>query len=668
MYKKIFVLLTITLITSITFNIFNGLEEDGNNFETKNMLLELSEEERKFAESKEKITIGASSDFYPLVSFNEGSAEGLLVDYLNIVGEELGLTIEFKAISSNASKEELEKEKIDGVFAITNTDTFENQAMTNAIIEVKGRVVFSNEIKIENLENLSGVKIAVAKNYSEWETDVLEGTNADILYYDNIEEAFDLLTQGEINGIVGTENAIFTYRRELNLEDSTYLYNDYIFEEEISILSESKDVIYGILNKGLYYINKEKVVPELSLKWTGVSYEFVESSKVEGNTVIMVILISGILFIFYLFYDSNKSLYIELEDRLEQITSNQNEMELTFDSISYMLAKINSASKVIAINKAFETKTKVFRGEAVGQNIFTLLGISEDKQEELKAETKIAIEKGSDFKKEVIIGRKLYELRISSIDSHQDEEGKALLIVIDITETKSTERQMIQNNKMIAIGQLAAGVAHEIRNPLGIIRNYCYILKTDNLENEEVKEKAIATIEKSVNKSNAIIENLLNFSKASAGKLEEINLCEHIGGFLALQEKEIESKGIKIEYICNIENSQSIIIEALDIILINLISNAVEAMEARGASGELSILCDENKESVSIRIGDNGSGIEEEDLEEIFNPFFTTKLERKGNGLGLYLVYNEVQKLEGEITVESKVGVGTIFKLILPKR
>ena len=234
-------------------------------------------------------------------------------------------------------------------------------------------------------------------------------------------------------------------------------------------------------------------------------------------------------------------------------------------------------------------------------------------------------------------------------------------MAMDVTREKMAERQLLQDNKMIAVGQLAAGVAHEIRNPLGIIRNYCYVLKT--MSDDSVKEKAIEQIEKSVDKSGAIINSLLNFSRVSSSNGETINVEEHIWSLIQLNYNILKKKNIDLEVICDEDIWTYLAVESLDMILINLISNATDAMSENGS---LTIRVIRYQESFEIDVEDTGCGIEEDILQDIFNPFFTTKGNKKGNGLGLYIVYNEVNKLNGTIEVESKVGEGTKFKLILP--
>ena len=260
--------------------------------------------------------------------------------------------------------------------------------------------------------------------------------------------------------------------------------------------------------------------------------------------------------------------------------------------------------------------------------------------------------------------RKVLDIDIFPIENASGSVDKLLFMGEDVTNKMMAERQLLQDNKMIAVGQLAAGVAHEIRNPLGIIRNYCYVLKNMN-DNAEVKDKAIEHIEKAVDNSGAIINNLLNFSRASSKEGETIDIEEHIRSLTSLNRNILKKKNIHLDIICSEPVKTFIQTESLDIILINLIQNATDAMKE---NGNLTIKVLKYDETFEIDVKDTGSGIEEDILQDIFNPFFTTKGNNEGNGLGLYIVYNETGKLNGNIEVQSRVGEGSVFRLNLPLR
>ncbi|MCG4582942.1 ATP-binding protein [Anaerosalibacter bizertensis] len=261
---------------------------------------------------------------------------------------------------------------------------------------------------------------------------------------------------------------------------------------------------------------------------------------------------------------------------------------------------------------------------------------------------------------------KIYEINTFPLRDDKGEILKVLVSIKDVTENKINESNLLQTSKMVAVGQLAAGVAHEIRNPLGLIKNYTYILKKEinklQIENGRI-HKSIYNIENSVQGASQIIANLLNFSRISNRENKEVDINEFAKNIIQLEKKTLEKQGISLivdieeKTYCNINE------EALKHILINLISNSIDAMPN---GGNLKIKGYKEGIKVYISIEDTGIEISDKDLSNIYNPFYTTKLPNKGTGLGLYIVYNEIQKLGGNISVKSKLREGTKFSIILP--
>ena len=215
---------------------------------------------------------------------------------------------------------------------------------------------------------------------------------------------------------------------------------------------------------------------------------------------------------------------------------------------------------------------------------------------------------------------------------------------------------------MVAIGELAAGIAHEIRNPLGIIRNHSYILRMYNGENQTIKS-SLNYIDQAVERARKIIDNLLNFSRISGEREEETNVYKFIENILELQGKIMQKNNINYEIDCKQELRIVINQESLKHILINLISNAIDAIDE---NGKIVVKAQVEEDKFLLECIDTGVGISKEDLDRIFNPFYTTKAPGKGTGLGLYIVYNEVKKLKGDISVESQVGKGARFSIMIP--
>jgi len=226
-------------------------------------------------------------------------------------------------------------------------------------------------------------------------------------------------------------------------------------------------------------------------------------------------------------------------------------------------------------------------------------------------------------------------------------------------------------NKMASIGRLAAGVSHEINNPLSIINENAGLVsdilqKMDYFPEKERIQKCISSILRNVERCSKITHQLLGFAKRMEPNVELINLNEFMNEIVGFVSKEAKLKNVSIE----IENygNESLQINSdrglLQQVFINILNNSIEAVSEGGRifisfkpSGD---------DKVEINIIDNGKGISEKDLPHIFEPFFTTK-KGYGTGLGLSITYGIVKKLGGEIFVESKVNEGTKFTLIFPQ-
>lgn len=236
----------------------------------------------------------------------------------------------------------------------------------------------------------------------------------------------------------------------------------------------------------------------------------------------------------------------------------------------------------------------------------------------------------------------------------------------DIMVRKNVEEQLIQAQKMAAIGQLASGVAHEINNPLGVILGFSeHVMK--NLKPGDPFEIPLKSIEREALRCKNLVHDLLTFSRMEKLEMEYVDIGEEIEGALSLVCAQAKVKNIElmkeISRIRQIQGNKNQIQQ----IIVNLSSNAIDAMPG---GGKLSIKVMEKKieekDYAEIQIMDTGRGIPSDIRTKIFNPFFTTKEVGKGTGLGLSLVHEIVGKHNGKIFLESEMGKGTIFYVLLP--
>ncbi|MBN2355390.1 response regulator [candidate division KSB1 bacterium] len=235
----------------------------------------------------------------------------------------------------------------------------------------------------------------------------------------------------------------------------------------------------------------------------------------------------------------------------------------------------------------------------------------------------------------------------------------------DVTEQKEIEKQLIKSEKLATIGLLSSGIAHELRNPLNVIETARYSIEDSLGHKEQEIDRKLDIIKKNVRRASGIIENLLQFSRHSVYERERIDVEKLVDTTLSLLEKEIAVRNIVCENQFESVARVFFSLDSLKQVFLNIIYNAVQAMPN---GGFLRIRTRENsdKQWVHIDFTDTGLGIPEENLSHIFTPFFSTKREAGGTGLGLYLSYTIIKREGGDIAVKSREGVGTTFTVKLP--
>lgn len=240
-------------------------------------------------------------------------------------------------------------------------------------------------------------------------------------------------------------------------------------------------------------------------------------------------------------------------------------------------------------------------------------------------------------------------------------------------EKEAMNQQVIETGKLASIGELAAGIAHEINNPVAIMVEEAGWIQ-DLLEEEDVRnsknleeiDQAVRQIRAQGNRCKEITHKLLSFARKTDSRKQLIQLNHLLTDIVGLYEQRSKYSNVKIttQFDPNLPMIEGSVSELQQVVM-NLFNNALDAME-KNKGGELTITTREEDRSVIVDIQDNGSGIPEANLNRIFDPFFTTKPVGKGTGLGLSICYGIVQKMGGDIRVSSKVNEGTIFSLVFP--
>jgi two-component system, NtrC family, sensor kinase len=255
---------------------------------------------------------------------------------------------------------------------------------------------------------------------------------------------------------------------------------------------------------------------------------------------------------------------------------------------------------------------------------------------------------------------------ITPIRKYRDEfTNLAIALNHMLLEIKKHEDQLIQSRKMAAIGNLTAGIAHELNNPLNNIGITAEALidEFDSWSREE-KLKMLNTVATQVERAGTTVANLLDFTRRDESSFEEVSINAVLERTLNLVGNEISLNNVRLE--TDLGNNLPRVMgnaHNLQQVFLNLFLNAIQAMPDGGILKVRSYI---DRGEVKIDVGDSGVGIPAENLDKIFDPFFTTKEIGKGTGLGLSVSYGIIRKHHGHVEVQSEIGQGTTFSITLP--
>ncbi|NOY69369.1 MAG: PAS domain S-box protein [Deltaproteobacteria bacterium] len=256
-------------------------------------------------------------------------------------------------------------------------------------------------------------------------------------------------------------------------------------------------------------------------------------------------------------------------------------------------------------------------------------------------------------------------LSASLVPGPRNDEGRIYFLIKDIEKRRMIKEQMARADKLASIGELSAGIAHEINNPLGIILGYAQLmLREESIPSQRSED--LKTIERHVRTCKVIVEDLLNFARVSPAKKEMNDIHGLIDDVIKFTYYDSGFDRVVIEKDYDPDVKPLFIDEKkIKQVFVNLIVNAKYAMGEKG-SIKISTCLNEPDKRVEVRVSDTGCGISEQDMLKIFDPFFTTKPTGVGTGLGLSVSYGIVKNHGGDIQVKSEPGAGAVFTVLLP--
>lgn len=355
---------------------------------------------------------------------------------------------------------------------------------------------------------------------------------------------------------------------------------------------------------------------------------------------------------------------VESLDNIQSLRRSSELLQSVVDGISDPLILLAPDGMLKMVNEAFLLRHNIGREEALGRMIDKLNTQPECLFKDRLQELDLTV-KTPNTKEMQLADGSIFDLFFYPVIGPKDTVEEIVCFAKDVTGEKQAERRIQQTEKLVAIGQLAAGVAHEINNPLGVILCYTDIIKENNEENLEIIAD-IEIIDRHAENCRRIVADLLDFSRSKESRIErkEQSVNNSIENVLLMVQQQFLKQNIRLTTDLDATLPDCFIDERrLKQVFLNLIMNSVQAI---ASDGEISIRSRLADEQILIEIEDNGPGIPKDILGKIFDPFFSTKEPGQGTGLGLSVSYGIVREHGGEIKVSSVPGHGSIFTVILP--
>ncbi len=607
-------------------------------------------------EGPTKLVVGYNSQIPPFSYEDEHyQPRGFIIDIMNVIAENNDLAVVYKPLKERVLIEQLVSGQVDMVLGIKYSSALEEHVdFTDSIftlsdslyVPIENNSVFSlsdlndsvvslssSSASVETLDNIYGVKVNVA------------GSQPD---------ALEMFLMDRSNAYIGNPWTTKFLLHELGIKDKINERIASIQSYDLTIAVSKKHIgLTTLMNSELSSLKENKTFQDIHMKWfylnqSGESW-LQKLAIVLGAAVLIAVIINLIAFIW------NQRLKKEVANKTRALTRSFVFQEQVLNSVDAGIISFNKNGKIRLMN---EKARSFLQGDYIDQNIKDL---------EYLCDIKMIIEK--DSKSGKYTGEwnipsendrdRIIHYEVIPLKNENSESVGWIIVFVDVTEQKSLQQKLMIQEKLKALGQLTAGIAHELRNPLTSMKLFIELLPV-KFHDQRFRNEIVKHVPAEINRLNHLVEDLLDYTRRKEMQKEWIPLKEFLESLL--YSFKINSRSQQVVFILDIQEGIEWFGDRQRIkqVFINLLLNAVDAVQETEEK-IITILSNEETEHFCILIKDTGIGISEHVQENLFQPFYTTK--GNGVGLGLYTSYNILLEHQAEIVLQSKEGLGSTFIL-----
>ncbi|KAB7704739.1 transporter substrate-binding domain-containing protein [Bacillus aerolatus] len=611
----------------------------------------------------------------------KGKFTGFSVELFNYISKEEGVEFQFYPMNLYEATRALKSGKIDAImglkYSAEQSERFQFSepyfTMTDALVVPK-----EEPGEVKSLTDLRGKTIVMQEEPVAFDL-LLNVRQVEFQLALNAKDGLDFLFMERADALLTNKWTADFYLEQAG-EKANYRLLEHIgvpSDFAVAVRPGEKELL-SLINDSLARMQANGEYQILYAQWFGLNPD--GRLKEMRNWIIFLLVIIGCALIVLIFiYLWNKRLKKEVAKRTFALAQANSQLEIQQHAISeanafktqiihhmyYGILTFNESLQLTSLNErakemlALEGKEQVQTADVLKLPLIARIIDNYETFRESKGEPQLISE---EVELELKGETRFILYRLIPLYEEQGKRNGCLLTLADRSEAKMLEKKLATQEKMRALGQLVAGVAHEIRNPLTSMKTFIDLLPR-KYEDPEFRQELIKYVPEALRRMNTIVESLLDYSRPKLPQKKRLEASSFIQSVTAIIEPTVKKKSVHLRL--EVEPGLKLICDPdqLKQVMLNLLLNALDSMETT-MKKQLIIKAGKREDRAVIKFVDTGAGMEKEDVSHIFEPFYTTK--PHGVGLGLTLCYQWIKENNGDMQIETVKGKGTTFTVILP--
>ncbi|KZN98507.1 transporter substrate-binding domain-containing protein [Pseudobacillus badius] len=610
----------------------------------------------------------------------EGKFTGFSVELFRRIADEEGVEFQFYPMNFYEASQALKAGKVDAIMGMKySAEQSERFQFSEPYFTMADVLIVPKEATadIKNLTDLREKTIVMQEEPASFDL-LLNVRRVEFQLALNPRDAFDFLLMERADAFLTNKwTAEFYLKRSGEQDHYRILENIGVPSDFSAVVRPRETELLSMINGSLARMKENGDYQTLYLQWFGL-YPDGQLKEMRNWIIVLVILISCAVAVLIFAYLWNKRLQREVARRTAALAEANAQLEvqqqaiseahafktqiihhmyygiLTFDDTLQLTSLNERAKTMLGIDSQAKVVTEdILRQPHMASILQHYKYFKGRKEEQLFSEEITFEEKGE---------KRFILCRLIPLYEESGKKNGCLLTLADRSEAKMLEEKLATQEKMRALGQLVAGVAHEIRNPLTSMKTFVDLLPR-KYEDPAFRQELVKYVPEALKRMNTIVESLLDYARPKHPQTQKLKAAAFIQSAADIIEPTLKKHRVRLEIQADPQLEVICDPDQLKQVMLNLLLNALDAME-QTEKKQLTIKAAKRKGSGVIQVADTGMGIDSHSALQIFEPFYTTK--PHGVGLGLALCYQWIKENHGDLQVETEPGKGTVFTIILP--